>query len=85
MNEAAANFSRPGVSSINAGGNHWVLIVVHLDKKTIDFYDSYHQPGQKYIDLTMRWLDDMHRHEKKLDKAKEGSLAWLEESQGLDY
>ena len=49
---------------INANANHWVLIVVHLDKKHIDFYDSYHTDGQKYIDLINRWLRDMHHYER---------------------
>lgn len=43
---------------VNASGNHWTLAVISPMRRTIEYFDSLHMPGQaeKVIDLMKVWL-----------------------------
>lgn len=49
---------------VNIANNHWVLVVAHVMKKKVVFYDSFHSSGKKYVDAVYRWLQDEHKAKK---------------------
>jgi len=61
---------------INVNGNHWVLGVVNLTDKRIEFYDSMRGPAEKHFQVLRRWIKD-----EWLDKKKQQ----LDLSQWEDY
>ena len=44
---------------VNASGNHWTLAVISPVRRTIEYFDSLHMPGQaeKVTDLMKVWLE----------------------------
>ncbi|KAI4252790.1 MAG: hypothetical protein LQ352_004072 [Teloschistes flavicans] len=41
---------------INKGGNHWVLIYISPQTKTIEYFDSFHSPPGRIVDDVKKWL-----------------------------
>ncbi|KAL8699422.1 MAG: hypothetical protein Q9201_006015 [Fulgogasparrea decipioides] len=41
---------------INKGGNHWVLIHINPQTKTIEYFDSFHSPAGEIVDNVKKWL-----------------------------
>ena len=43
---------------INVNGNHWMLLVVDVERKTMHFYDSLMSDVWRYFQAAERWLAD---------------------------
>ncbi|KAL8738352.1 MAG: hypothetical protein Q9181_000823 [Wetmoreana brouardii] len=41
---------------INKGGNHWVLIHINPQTKTIEYFDSFHNPAGEIVHNVKKWL-----------------------------
>lgn len=49
---------------INIDNTHWTVAVVDMTNKRIEYYDSYHLPGKKYVDALFDYLQDEHQTKK---------------------
>lgn len=50
---------------VNISGMHWCLVVISVQEKKIQFYDSMGGGGKRYLDGLMQYLKDEHMDKKK--------------------
>ncbi|KAL8637428.1 MAG: hypothetical protein Q9228_005297 [Teloschistes exilis] len=41
---------------VNKGGNHWVLVYINPQTKTIEYFDSFHHAAGEVVDMVKLWL-----------------------------
>jgi len=59
---------------VNISGMHWCLVVIFVQEKRIQFYDSMGGGGTRYLDGLMKYLKDEHMDKKKTPL--EGADEW---------
>lgn len=62
------------VFPVNISGMHWSLIVIFMQEKKIQFFDSMGGSGKRYLDGLMQYLKDEHVDKKKCPL--EGADKW---------
>lgn len=63
---------------INQNNTHWVLVVVHMQRKVIQYYDPFHeQAGDEYLKVILRWLNDEHKSKSKTELPLQDNWALL--------
>lgn len=50
---------------INQGNSHWMCAVIHMQKKQIQFYDSFGSGGSTYLKTLFQYVQDEHMDKKK--------------------
>lgn len=50
---------------INVGEAHWVLVVVYMQERRIQFYDSLGSDGMYYLKHILHYLKNEHKNKKK--------------------
>ena len=50
---------------VNISNKHWTLVVVHLEDKKIEYYDSMGGDGSKYVNAVHQYLSDEFNDKKK--------------------
>lgn len=53
------------VFPINKKQLHWMCAIIHMQKKRIQFYDSYGSSGEEYLQYLLRYIQDEHLDKKK--------------------
>ena len=49
---------------INIGNSHWTVAVIDMTNKRIEYFDSKHDPGKKYVEALFQYLKDEHQRKK---------------------
>ena len=50
---------------VNVGRTHWVVTVAYMQEKRIQFYDSFGDSGNEWMEAVFRYIKDEHMDKKK--------------------
>jgi hypothetical protein len=51
---------------VNLNNTHWTMLMIHMQKKEIHYFDSLSGSGKTYLEAAMRWIKDEGREKKNL-------------------
>jgi Ulp1 family protease len=55
---------------VNIENTHWTLVVIYVQEKRIQYYDSYGSPGTNYLNAVLRYVGDTARKLRNTDFRK---------------